>query len=124
MIGTGGILKPEMCFYYLWDFEYYEGMWEYVDLRDHPDLKVSTSSEKWVTIEQLPVTSSKKTLGLYANPAGCSMKQVDVLCNNVQTWTDRLCSSGLPTKWGWTSYRQQLWPKLAYGLGTNTATIK
>ena len=71
LIGTGGILKPEMCFYYLWDFECYKGTQEYVDLRDHPDLKVPTSSGKGATIEQLPVTSSKKTLGLYANPAGC-----------------------------------------------------
>ena len=123
LIGTGGIIKPEKCFYYLWDFECIEGTWEYADLRDHPDLKVPTSSGSGMPIKQLPVTSSKKTLGLYANPAGCSTKQVDVLCDDVQTWTGRLCSSGLPTKWGWTSYRQQLWPKLAYGLGTNAAMV-
>ena len=74
LIGTGGILKPEKCFYHLWDFECIEGTWEYVDLRDHPDLKVPTPSGKGVPIRQLPVTSNKKTLGLYANPAGCSMK--------------------------------------------------
>ena len=70
------------------------------------------------------MTTSKNTLGLYTNPAGCCAKQVDVLCDNMQSWTDRLCSSRLPTKWGWTSYRRQLWPKLAYGLGTNAATIE
>ena len=52
------------------------------------------------------------------------MKQVDVRCDIMQRWTDKLCSGRLPSKWGWTSYRRQLWPKLAYGLGTNDATIK
>ena len=72
----------------------------------------------------MPVTSSQKTLGLYANPAGCCAKQVDVLCDDMQSWTDRLCSSWLPTKWVWTSYCRKLWPKLAYGLGTNPTTIE
>ena len=124
LVGTGGILKPEKCHYYMWGFECREGKWECVDLRDHPELKVPTPSGKGVPIEQLPVTSSKKILGLYANPAGCCMKQVDVRCDIMQRWTDRLCSGRLPSKWGWTSYRRQLWPKLAYGLGTHTATIK
>ena len=70
------------------------------------------------------MAASKKTLGLYTNPAGCCEKQVDVLCDDMQSWTDRLSLSRLPKKWGWTSYRQQLRPKLAYGLGTNAATIE
>ena len=44
LIGTGGIIKPEKCFYYLWDFECIKGTWEYVNLRDHPELKFPTSS--------------------------------------------------------------------------------
>ena len=124
LIGPGSILKPEKCHYYRWDFECHDGNWEYVDIRNHSDLEVPTPAGVGVKIEQLPVTTSKNTLGLYTNPTGCCTKQVDVLCDDMQSWTDRLCSSRLPTKWGWTSYRRQLWPKLSYGLGTNAATIE
>ena len=124
LIGTEDILKPEKCHYYMWDFECHDGNWEYVDLRNHADLEVPTPAGVGVKIEQLPVTTSKKTLGLYTNPAGCCAKQVDVLCDDMQSWKDRLCSSRFPTKWGWTSYRRKLWPKLAYRLDTNAATIE
>ena len=77
-----------------------------------------------VPTEQMPVDSSKKTLGLYANPAGCCAKQLDVLCDDMQSWTDRLCSRRLLSKWGWTSYRRQLWPKLAYRIDTTVATLE
>ena len=85
LIGTGGILKPEKCHYYKWDFECHNGNWEYVNLRDYPYLEVPTPAGVEVPIEQMPVTSSKKTLGLYTNPAGCCAKQVDILCDDVQS---------------------------------------
>ncbi len=42
----------------------------------------------------------------------------------MQTWTNRLKNSRLPTNWAWVSYRSQLWPKLSYGLGTNASPLE
>ncbi len=74
-------------------------------------------------IEQLPVTESKKTLGLYTNPAGCCKKQLGVMTRTIKTWTDRLEVGKLPAKWGWVSYFHQLWAKLRYGLGCNSSPL-
>ena len=46
LIGSGGMLKPEKCHYYMWDFECNDGEWEYVDLRDHPALEVPGADRK------------------------------------------------------------------------------
>ena len=88
------------------------------------DITVSTVARESVAIEQLDVGDSMKTLGLYTNPAGCCKKQIDVLIDSVQTWTNRLKNSRLPTNWAWVSYRSQLWPKLSYGLGTNASPLE
>ena len=42
----------------------------------------------------------------------------------MQTWTEMLCNSRLPVTWAWVSYRRQMWPKLDYGLGTNSSPVK
>ena len=124
LIETGGVLKPEKCHYHMWGYECIEGKWEQVDLRDHADITVPTAAGESEVIEQLNVGDSMKTLGLYANPAGCCKKQIDVLIDSVQEWTNRLKNSRLPTTWAWVSYRSQLWPKLNYGLGTNMSPVE
>ena len=58
LIGSGGMLKPEKCHYYMWDFECKDGEWEYVDLRDHPALEVPGAAGKSTPIEQLSVSNN------------------------------------------------------------------
>ena len=70
------------------------------------------------------VNESRKTLGLLTNPIGNNSKQLDVLVDSMQTWDKRLYSRRLPVTWSWVSYRRQMWPKLDYGLGTNSSPMK
>ena len=36
---------------------------------------------------------------------------------------NRLTAGKLPAKWAWVSYFHQLWPKLHFGLGTNSSAV-
>ena len=71
----------------------------------------------------LPVDKSKKTLGVWMNPAGDCTDQLNVLTEKIETWTLRLSVGKLPAKWGWVSYFHQLWARLKYGLGCNVSPV-
>ena len=47
-------------------------------------------------IEQLPVDESKKTIGIWKNPAGNCTKQLETIREKVEKWTDRLQAGKLP----------------------------
>ena len=74
-------------------------------------------------IVQVPITESKKTLGVWTNPTGNCNKQVEVITEKLGVWTDRLETGKLPARWAWVSYFHQLWPRIGYGLGTNASGV-
>ena len=123
LLATGGALKPAKCFYYMVDYEWHDdGTWSYSDLVDVTEpVTVPLADGTQAAIDHLPVGCSKKTLGVWTNPAGDCAKQVDVFVSTVRTWGERLQVGKLPAKWAWASYFQQLWAKLKYGLGTNSS---
>ena len=73
LIETGGALKPEKWFYYMVDYEWLaDGSWKDTEIVDR-DMFVPCVNGSEVEIEQLPVDKSRKTLGIWTNPAGdCS----------------------------------------------------
>ena len=99
LIATGGILKPEKCHYSMWGFECHEGEWSQVDEVEHLGLAVPLANGTFQTIKQVPIQTSKKTLGIHSNAAGRYQDQVNVWIDTVQTWTGRLERGRLPTKW-------------------------
>ena len=104
LIATGGMLKPEKCFYYFVDYEWQDdGSWVYSDMVDW-ELLVPQSDGSETPIEQLPVDKSKKTLGIWTNPAGDCTKQLKIIRGKVEKWTDRLQAGKLPSRWAWVSY--------------------
>ena len=124
LIATGGMLKPEKCFYYFVDYEWQDdGSWVYSDMVDW-ELLVPQSDGSETPIEQLPVDESKKTLGIWTNPAGDCTKQLEIIRGKVEKWTDRLQAGKLPSKWAWVSYFHQLWSQLRYGLGCNSSAVE
>ena len=124
LIATGGALKPEKCFYYLIDYEWQDdGTWEYTTMVDLPPITVPLPDGTAAPIEQLSAEVAKKTLGIWTNPAGCSITQLGALYKSLKTWTNRLSAGKLPAKWAWVSHNLHLWPKLRYGLGTNSSPV-
>ena len=125
LVSTGGALKPSKSFYYLVDYEWKDdGTWEYLELVDLPAITIPLPDGTSAPIDQLPVDKSKKTLGIQTNPAGDCQSQLDVFHDALKKWTNRLSVGRLPARWGWVSYFQQLWPKLKYGLGTNSSSVE
>ena len=124
LIATGGTLKPEKCFYYMVDYEWLEdGSWQYTEMVDM-DLFVPCVDGSEVEIDQLPVDESKKTLGIWTNPAGDCSRQLEAFVMRLTTWTNRLSAGKLPSRWAWVSYFHQLWPGLDYGLGVNSSPVE
>ena len=97
--------------------------WTYSTMVEAEQLLVLGTDDKATPIKQLPVTTSKKTLGIWTNPAGDCSKQLEVLLEKITTWSGRLLSGKLPAKWAWVSYYHQLWAQLKYGLGCNASPI-
>ena len=125
LISTGGALKPPKSFYYLIDYEWEaDGTWTYTDTVDLPPLTVPLPDGTSQPINCLPPDESKKTLGIHTNPAGLCQRQLDHFHDALKEWTNRLSIGKLPAKWAWVSYLQQLWPRLRYGLGTNSSPVE
>ena len=106
LIATGGMLKPEKCFFYMVDYDWNaDGSWQYSSLVDTTcSLSVPQPDGSSAEIVQVPITESKKTLGVWTNPAGDCDKQVEVITEKLGVWTDRLETGKLPARWAWVSY--------------------
>ena len=101
-----------------------DGFWSYEEVNEADKLYIPLPDGPSVEIEQLPVNVSKKTLGIWTNPAGDCDMQLEVLKSASSTWTSRLETGRLPAKWAWVSYFNQLWTKLRYGLGINASPVE
>jgi hypothetical protein len=66
---TGGALKPEKCFWYLLDYECFEGEWTQADEMT-TELRITNPDGTKSPIKQEKVTESKKILGMYDSPLG------------------------------------------------------
>jgi hypothetical protein len=57
---------------------------------------------------------SRKTLGIWTNPAGLCAKQLEIIHSKIENGVDHLSFGHLPVKWAWVSYDHQLWSGLRY----------
>ena len=77
LIETGRALKPKKCFNYMVDYAWLaDGSWQYTEMVDR-ELFVPCIDGSEVEIEQLPVDISRKTLGIWTNPAGNCSHQLE-----------------------------------------------
>jgi hypothetical protein len=73
LIGSGGSYKPVKCFYHLISFKWdRKGKWAYEENHSNPAFKmvVPLPDGSQQEIEHLPVSTAKKTLGVYSAPNG------------------------------------------------------
>lgn len=124
LIATGGMLKPEKCFSYIINYVWEEECVNYAEIEGVLRFTVPQADRKPHPIKQLSVYKTKKVLGIWTNPEGCGREQLKTLRQHVEEWTNRLRNGHLPARWAWVSYFRQLWPKIKYGLGTNTSPVE
>jgi hypothetical protein len=116
---TGEALKPEKCFWYLLDYECFDGEWTYADEMTM-ELRIMNPDGTKSPIKQEKVTESKKTLGIYDSLSGGNKGHLSFIVNKATQWVNRIKNGYLPSHVAWIVYKHQLWPSLRYGLGTMT----
>ncbi len=120
---TGGVLKPEKCFWYLLDYDCINREWTYADATA-TELKITNADGTKSPIKQEKVTESKATLGIYDSLSGGNKGHLSFILDKATQWVNRMKNGHLPSHIVWIAYKHQLWLSLRYGLGTMTNNME
>lgn len=126
LIGSGGSYKPVKCFYHLISFKWdRKGKWLYEENHTNPafDLMVPMPDGSVAKIDHLPVTTAKKTLGVYSAPNGDAAGATKAMKERAQSWIDRAKEGHLRRKDVWFLLDCQFWPSVGFGLSCNLAKL-
>ena len=120
---TGGGLKGAKCYWWLIDYEYTNGSWNYAAKVDW-ELTVPLPDGTSCVIDQVPCDQSMKMLGVWSSPSGIDDTHLkENVTTKMETWIARTRNGRLPSSLAWRSYRWKLWPGLRYGLATLGTTL-
>ena len=123
LCASGGALKSEKCWWYLLDYEFVDGKWEYVTDVDY-ELFVPMPDGSYEQITREDVFTSKKTLGVWDCPAGGNAEHLKQMHDKMDVWIQRMKNGHVPSHMAWVAYRLQLWAGLRYGIGTMTNDVE
>lgn len=124
LIATGGTLKPLKCSYYLvghdWDTN---GKWTYSDTHSLGELGiiVPLPDSSTAPIQQLSVHSASTTLGGSSCPTGATSGSLEHMVERASSWAQQARNSGLQPQDFHVSVARKFWPKVRYGLSSNTS---
>ncbi|HSN22990.1 MAG TPA: hypothetical protein VLS45_02270, partial [Methylomicrobium sp.] len=124
LIATGGSYKPEKCFYHLISFRWLpSGKWAYENNHEMAEYEMRVPMPDGTTakIDHLPVTTDKKTLGIWTSPVGSSAGAMTAMREKAQEWVDKAKEGHLKRSDIWFLLDCQFWPRVGYGLGCNMA---
>jgi hypothetical protein len=119
LIASGGSYKPPKCFFHLISFKWdRKGNWSYDTNHDKPefDMVVPMPDGSVESIEHLPVTEAKETLGVYSCPNGSAHGAIQAMTTKAQEWVDRAKEGRLKRSDIWFLLDCQFWPRVGYGL--------
>jgi hypothetical protein len=119
---TGGLLKPQKCFWYMLGWVWMKGKARLKTLYELPQnsLYIPQLDDTRVSIHLKAISDPEKKLGVYICPLG------DFSCHAAQILTmgseyaERLGSRRLRARDAWMGMRYQLSPKLIYGAAAVT----
>lgn len=126
LLASGGSLKPEKCFAYLWDFEWMEdGSWAYSSEAEDEkyDLCIPLTDGRTAFIERLGVDEARKTLGYWTSPSGNADTSIQTMQEGAQTWHDKAKTGGLHRRYIWKMMDIQLWARIGFGICNNLASL-
>ena len=126
LIASGGSLKPEKCFYHLVSFDWKpDGTWRYAqnELYEEADVVVPMPDGSSVVIDHLSVDDERETLGVMSCPSGKSTAMNIAMKKKAQDWIDNAKNGKLKRSNLWFMLDKQFWPRVGYGLCTNTSSF-
>ena len=115
---TGGDLAPEKSYWYLVDFIWKGGRWEYRSIEDMPgDLWLPGTLQP---IERRPPTQFAEALGIRARPDGRMIDEVKFLRHKVSVWCDRLRTGMIEKDVAWYCLNATIMKTIEYPLTATT----
>lgn len=122
---TGGAIVPSKTHWYLVDFKWDNGKWAYCSIEDAPaELKVRDCDGVTQTLERLPVTEARRTLGVRLAPDGNNNAEFKFLRAEARKWADGIRTGHLPRHLAWQSLQTTILRKLEYPLAATTFSPK
>ena len=126
LIASGGSLKPPKCFYSLISFYWKaNGTWAYEAHEENEQfaLTVPMADGSSAPIEHVSVHEARETLGVLTCPSGANKAALGAMKTKAQEWVDKAKSGKLHRRNIWFMLEKQFWPRVGYGLSSNTATF-
>lgn len=127
LIGSGGSYKPPKCFHHLISFGWSRtGEWFYEMNHSNPayEMVVPLPDGTTDSIEHLSVFTSKKTLGVWTEPAGTGDGALAAMKEKADEWISRAKDGLLQRRDIWFLLDCQFWPSVGYGLSCNIAPLE
>jgi hypothetical protein len=119
---TGGLLKPQKCFWYMLGWIWKKGKARIKTLYELPQnpLYIPQPDGTRVPIHLKAISNPEKKLGVYTHPTGDFSYHVAQLLTTGSEYVERLDSRRLLARDAWMGTRYQLFPKLIYGAAAVT----
>ena len=120
---TGGAIVPEKSFWYLVDFKWKHGKWQYMTTAESPaSLSVLDLSGERQTLRRLEHHEAERTLGVYVAPDGNMHTQFKILRDKALSWAELARTGMIPRHLAWASYQTTILRSLVYPLASTTLT--
>ena len=119
---TGGALDPKKTHWYLIDFTWKNGNWQYAAKDDMNKLTMVDSEGTRVDLKQLPTSKGMRTLGVILAPDGNNTDQVEALLHKAESWADLISTGHLQREEAWRALNSTILKSLEYPLTATTLT--
>ena len=126
LIATGGALKPQKCFFYLISYDWTSnGSWKYTPHSSTQTLHLTVPQPDGssANISQLSIQVPSTTLGGTQSPCNLN-SSLDAMTDKALIWANQAKTSGLRPRDFHISVARKFWPKVKYGLCSNTASFQ
>ena len=93
---TGGLLRPDKCYYYLIGFKWIGSRWKYMTREDlECNITIKNQEGEDEEIKRHNPDFAEETLGVFVAVDGNTSQQKDKLTDATTSWTHRIVTSGL-----------------------------
>ena len=114
---TDGAIVPEKSHWYLIDFVWKDGCWEYASVEETPaGIQVRDCNGTVKLLERLPVFEARRTLGIRLAPDGNNDAEVKFLRERTLEWADCIRMGHLPRRLVWELMQTTILKSIQYPL--------
>ena len=118
---TAGAVEPEKSHWYLIDFEWSNGAWEYTRTKASPVTVLNPYGRRQMIDQYLP-NHAEKTLGILQAPNGQQHTQFKKCLQDAKDWADKIRTKRMPAALVWQSMTTGILKKLQWPLITSSFT--